>query len=352
MPAPITTLRKYQTGKEARNARGTEVDATRRLYLGTPQVQKVQELEEFPDDPDGTWAFSSRAPVVIGEAGQISLSGAFDFVQCLLPLLSGYAYVASGTQTADGSDNYQKWTFAPSAAGELEIDTFTFELEDSDGDDQRGAVIPGCFTNQLTFSGAQNGLVQMAFEMMGRPPATKNITSGLALPGTLYAAPARRVLVKIADTWAGLATASKIEATIYGWQWQQQNAWTAGYYTGGDDVGYQSRNAGQRQITCRLDIQSGAAAADVVPTQELIKKAGGRTFVQIELVGDRLTPTTPILRRLAIKGCYTHAPDSMGNISQDNAGRVSTAINLKSFYDPTSGKDTEMVLDTDAAMFT
>lgn len=343
MPSALRTFRKTQIGKEA--TAGIAVAASRRLLMETVNPTLVEELRTFESDADGTLAHASRTPVPIRQGLGVSFSGDFDFAQVLLPLLSGYR---GGVGPQLTGTNVRTWTFTPAISGVASIDTYTIEIFDSDGADEETFEGAGGFTTAMNLSGSRENLVKMGWEMMAGPPQGVSGTPNLALPDSWYYAPSVKVLIRVATTWAGLATATPLKVVNYGWQWSLADAFAAGYYTGQDDLGFSARNPGSRNITLRLDVESGVGANDLVPLQRAIKKGGQRTFVEIELVGDAIESN--VAHSLKVRGSYTHAPESMSG-DQDNNGRVATTMQLRSNYDPVSGRDTQIVLVNGIASF-
>ncbi len=344
MASAVKVLSKVQIGKEV--TKGTLVAATRRL-VGNFRARRVQEMEAFADLDVGLYARTAQAPLLTKQASELELTTPLDFSQILLPLLSGM----KGGVTGAGGGADKTWDFTPATATGAVIDSYTYEVVESDGTNDAEMEFGYGLCTEIEITATADGVTQLRAKFMGRVMSDSTLTAGLTVPALTYAANLKWQGF-IDANWAtmvgGAPTAFAINQ-LYGFRWSFKDFIFPQYYLDGRaNLDFGIHESRRRSAELELDIVSDAAGAGFVQTEEANKTAGTMRFIMLRILGPALGGSA---YKVDLQGAYYHLADSMEERGTDRDGNLVTRAHFGSAYDATSSNDIRVVVVNALAAF-
>lgn len=199
MANAINALEKVQFGVET--VAGTLVAADT-ILLAEEGGALTDELDRVEvDEPRGVLAMVEDVDVRKGSL--LTYTGALDYEQVLLPLLTGIK------QTTPAVGPPKVWTFLPSLTAPDTLDSATFEVAYTDGTTKHVEREFGFATcRRFTIDFAFNQVTKITVDLFGRATQASTLTTSLAAL-TRTVIPSNLWKVYIDTTWAGLGGTQK-----------------------------------------------------------------------------------------------------------------------------------------------
>lgn len=328
MATAIETLRKVQIGRES--TKGTLVAATKQL-VGRADLREEQDFYRS-EMPIGIRGNVGGAGVITRAGSMIDFESELTAEEILWFLLTG----VQGQVTPTGTDDYT-WVFEPDlVAADIDIDTATVEVVESDGTTNHVASEVGyAMTSSLRIEWTPTGQVDFNASMFGRKRQASTPTGAL----TPYAT--REVLI-------GAASSHFLDTTAYADVGDTQ---LSGIVLGGS-LEIQTGLRGRHTADARADKdfsghRVGKTFIDLSMTVELDAVGAARlgnyrsndiVYVRNKFAGS-VVDSLP--RMVQVDGAYRFK--DFPSLGTDEEQRTIT-LNLESVYDPTSGKTYEVTV--------
>lgn len=321
----IAALRRIQIGIES--VRGTSVAATKRILGGTLRMTPTLALY-MPEDEERNSLASLHRRTITGQRAALVYEGSVTFEQ-VINFLSMALKGNITPSTPMGGTNAREWLFDPSLTASNAQDSFTFEY----GDDQQEYESAFCMVEQLEFTLALNDVWKMTATMFGQFPAKSTFTGSLAAP-TVEDVVGAKTKLYIDTSWAGLGGTEVSDTLVSAVIRFPTGLATTKYADGSLD--FSGFSEGKRAAEVELVFKhnsSGEAEYDKYVS-------GGLNFVRIETEGAIIEDTTTKLLRFDLSLRYTEAPQFF----EEANGETTIRLKGKTFLDPTSGSDFEVMV--------
>jgi hypothetical protein len=278
------------------------------------------------DAPVGALTENASSDVVIKDGSNITLETGVTFDQLLLLLSMAVTGGVTPTPPTSPATLYT-WVFEPVETEDPVPDTFTLELQESDGTAFYAIQVPYCFITELAFSGGLNDFVKLTAKVVGRKAA--DMPSGITadIPVTeVEIATTPATAVYIDDTWATLG-GTKVSGQIIGHKVTDNTGLMEAFrLEGRTDKDFSKYQFKRHGVTATLTMEFAASA-----TAERAKAADrSLRFVRIEYLGadDKL---------VWVDFCCRHAKGDFWSTGESD-DQSTVDLNLIPAYDPTSGK--------------
>ena len=326
----VRALRKIQLGKES--TPGNNVAATDRR-IGEVTFREASE-SVTPEHDFGLLAQFGEGPFIVNTTTEMTVETELSFEQILFALLAGVrGGVSPGAEQTGGQGDFL-WTFTPYAAQDPNVDTFTLEYYETDGDaSPTEQEYEAGFGFVKSFSiGAESGpvLSTLSEEWIAEGMAVTTITAALGIP-TRKLIPGRNWTVKLADTMAGLPGASILAARVLGFSWELTTGLDAKYRLAGS-TDLADKRFSKREVAVEITL-------DLTDTVEAIRlnkfRAGAKQFIRFQVEGSQIG--SGLNHRLTFDGAYV-VPEGF-DLGEEDEGQSVVTIPFNAFYDATAGYD-------------
>lgn len=352
MAAPPRIITNVQIAKETTAGTTPAAGATWRRLVGNFEVTRMEDFEMFEDLDVGLY-IPSDTPMLAEKGFEFTLTTPLDFTQPLWAFLTGL----KGAVTPTGAGADRTWTFLPSMAGGLVVDTYTIEVGVVDNLSNLQIIRSNfCICDEWEISAqAQRGggsrVPQLRAHFIGRAPIDATAFTATT-PGpvpTLVRAPTVRGQGFMDPTFAGIGATAIAAGQLYGFSYKVSNAFNPQVFMDGRvTLDFSTVETRRLQVDLTLDVVDDPAAANFVQTEEAFKLASTRRFPRVKLLGPALGGSA---YELDLDGSFVHESDSMQKRMGDRDGILVTQAHLVGRYDPTSTNGPRVILITAATAF-
>lgn len=330
---PVNCTTGGTAGTLKKLTRGTTPAAgdTWRRLVGNYSLERNEELETF-DDLDVGLYVRSQSPMLMRKGTGFEHTTPLDFTQPLGAFLTSL----KGGVVATGGGADKTWIFTPSMSAGLVPDTYTLEVNETDGFTNSIIRSNYMFCDEWEISATTDGIASLRAHFMGQAPADASAftaTTPGATPALLYAAGIRGQAF-LDTSYAGVGTTPFATGQLYGFSYKVSNALFGQTYMDGRATLDFSRMETRRIVVdLTLNVVVDPTATAFITVEEAAKLASTMRFIRVKLLGPALGGSA---YEIDLDLACTHASDSMTNRLSDRDGNLVTTAHLTAQYDPTS----------------